>query len=126
MNWLLTFFFLNSTIPLQDTCTNSADLKIWNSGGKDNFKDYMNECGKECLGNNDCTTNCVQKAEGYSHLCSQCFGNIGECTVKNCLMDCMNGDTPTCEKCIASHCDDSFHTCSGLSIPPPKYLRGSL
>lgn len=127
MNWLIALLFLNTTTPkLQNYCTNTDDLQIWNTGGKINFRNYMNTCGKKCIGNNDCTTKCVKDIEGYSENCSKCFGNIGECTVKNCFINCINGDTPTCEQCISKNCDDSFHLCSGLDIPPPKQLRMSL
>ena len=58
--------------------------------------------------------------ENYTTTCCDCFGSLGECTVKNCFMDCIGGDTPPCETCISSHCDDSFNKCSGLQIPKPK------
>jgi hypothetical protein len=116
MNWVLTLFFFNE----QNACINLADKTIWNATGEKDFRTYMNTCGQQCIGNYDCTTTCVQKIEGYSNNCSSCFGNMGECSVKNCFMKCMRGDTPDCEKCIASSCDNVFHLCSGLVVPPPN------
>ena len=112
MKWLFTLLFLNNTFPgLENVCLNSGDQKIWDSYGQNDFKTYMTNCGKQCDGNKDCTTKCVQKNIGYSEDCSECFGAIGECSVKNCFLKCMGGDSPTCEQCIASNCDNSFYLC---------------
>ena len=131
MKWLFTVLFFNSTlynskIDITNACLDTSDINIWNTSGKVNFKDYMNTCGKQCIGNNDCTVKCVQKEEGYGDQCAKCFGNLGECSVKNCFTSCIGGDSPSCEKCISNNCDNDFKNCSGLDLPPPSYLRGSL
>ena len=123
MNWVITLFFFNPTNFIKTTdssCINTHDLTIWNTTGQQNFRDYMNTCGSQCIGNYDCTVSCVQKIENYTTTCCDCFGNLGECTVKNCLMKCIGGDTPQCEECISSSCDGGFNQCSGLQVPKPK------
>lgn len=82
------------TIPTASQCT-AADLDIWNSGsGKADFKTYMTTCGKQCWGAKDCVAHCVEETEKYSDSCSECFGDLGECTREHCMMPCMNGQTP--------------------------------
>jgi hypothetical protein len=122
MNLKLLLIILNTTtdapVYLQgNACMNTADQVIWNTTGQKNFRDYMNICGKQCVGNHDCTQSCVQKIEGYSDNCSDCFGDLGECSIKNCIMQCIGGDTPSCEECISSNCDEGFKVCSGLDAP---------
>ena len=121
MNWLLNIIFLYS-YTTNNSCLNTHDLNIWNNTGQVNFRDYMNTCGKQCVGNYDCTVSCVHKIENYTSTCCNCFGNLGECTVRNCLMKCLSGDTPQCEECISLNCDSDFNLCSGLNVPQPKKL----
>ena len=54
--------------------------------------------------------------EGYSKECSGCFGDLGECSVKNCFYACIGGDTPGCELCVKTNCYGEFSTCTGWSL----------
>jgi len=105
---------LNATTP---ACADAADTKIWEDKGKAAFGDDMSKCGKQCMGANACVAKCVESQEGYSDACAACFGSLGECTTKNCLMQCINGNSPACTTCQEAHCATPFHDCSGLSPP---------
>ena len=128
MNWLYGLMLLHfnsldkllKSDKIQSACINEKDQYIWNTTGKVNFREYMNSCGSSCIGNYDCTVACVKKAENYSNTCCSCFGDLGECSVKNCFTKCFSGDTPPCEECISEKCDNSFTNCSGLDVPSPK------
>lgn len=120
MNLLYLLFFINTTLTTDNACMDVADQTIWKNGGQSNFRTYMNTCGSQCIGNYDCTVKCVKAQQNYTDDCCSCFGNLGECSVKNCLTKCLGGDTPSCEECISVSCDGDFHICSGLDVPPPK------
>ena len=103
-------------------CTNDADTAIWSSKGKTNFNTDMTKCGKKCLGGASCVQGCIKSAEGYSDGCSACFGALGGCTAKNCMAQCIGGQTAACVSCTQAHCVDPFVTCSGIpksDITPP-------
>ena len=36
-------------------CTNSADLKVWKSGGRRSFDGALNHCGRSCAAGFPCT-----------------------------------------------------------------------
>merc|ERR1712039_287409 len=95
--------------------------EIWNSKGEKAFKDDLNTCGKKCLGKASCVTSCIEGKEGYGPACSQCFGDLAQCTASKCWAKCIAGDTPACEKCVISNCNDGFKQCSGLT-PPSEEL----
>ena len=101
----------NSDSP---ACTNDADTSIWSSKGKANFNTDMTTCGKKCLGGSSCVQGCIKSAEGYSDACSACFGALGGCTAKNCMAQCIGGQTPACVTCTQTHCVDPFVSCSGI------------
>jgi hypothetical protein len=105
------------------SCT-SADDSIWTAKGSAAFDADMNQCGKSCLGQAACVKTCIEKQEGYSDACSQCFGDLGGCTASNCWAKCIGGETDSCKTCVKDKCDASFTACSGFT-PPAKVLGAS-
>mmetsp|Transcript_31650 Transcript_31650/g.62760 ORF Transcript_31650/g.62760 Transcript_31650/m.62760 type:complete len:127 (+) Transcript_31650:58-438(+) len=101
-----------------DKCMNDADQAIWNGGGSDNFTSDMDTCGHKCYGAEQCVTDCVKDAEGYSDECSGCFGALADCTVKKCMTECMLGRSEKCDACVAENCNPGFTDCSGISDIP--------
>merc|ERR1719486_1226803 len=63
-------------------CTDD-DLNIWKTKGKNDFEDMMTKCGKQCWGE-----------KSYSSACADCFGDLGQCTRDNCMLQCEGGNTP--------------------------------
>ena len=72
---------------------NEMDQDVWTSSGKGSFGSDLRRCGMQCLANGGpCVSTCFQKDPGYSVDCSDCIGEMAECTKNNCLGDCISGD----------------------------------
>jgi hypothetical protein len=99
-------------------CTNDADQKIWTGKGKSNFEADLSACGKKCLGAESCVASCMSGKEGYSSTCAACFGQLTQCTEKNCLAQCTGGKSPACAACVQKSCTPAFTTCSGITDVP--------
>ena len=72
-------------------------------------------CGPTCFlasDKNQCYVDCYADA-GFSDECSVCFGNIGVCTLDNCLEG-FSAD----EVCIEETCQPDFKACSGINSLP--------
>jgi hypothetical protein len=98
-------------------CT-SADMDIWKKSGRDGFEKNMLDCGKKCFGTKACVSKCVQQANQYSQGCSDCFGELGQCTKDHCTLQCLAGETDACKTCTKQHCVDPFKSCSGIEDVP--------
>merc|ERR1711939_1066786 len=99
-------------------CSNDADQAAWKSH-KATFEDDMSACGKKCLGAKSCVTSCIQGKDSYSSGCSSCFGDMAQCTKDNCMLKCINGNSPACKTCVQkSGCVSKFTACSGISDVP--------
>jgi hypothetical protein len=95
--------------------------KIQNGGGNSNllaFDIELRRCGFQCITSADvigCVSSCMQLSPGYSAGCSNCIGELAQCTKQNCLLICLD---PTkraeCESCAGKHCCADFVTCSGV------------
>ncbi len=94
-------------------CTNAADKTILDSG---KVQDATTNCAMQSMGDATKAAACVQKATGLSDGCSTCFAGILSCTFKNCLTNCMGGQTPACSQCMADKgCNATFTDCAGVS-----------
>mmetsp|Transcript_26628 Transcript_26628/g.75168 ORF Transcript_26628/g.75168 Transcript_26628/m.75168 type:complete len:130 (+) Transcript_26628:76-465(+) len=98
-------------------CTDDADMKIWDSKGKADFKSDLSSCATKCFGDGACVTSCMKTAEGYSDSCSKCFGDVASCTKDHCLLKCIKGQTPACKECVDEYCTPALQSCSGLTPP---------
>jgi len=108
---------ISFTTSADGACTDTADQNIYNTKGKANFITDMTTCGKKCFGAKACVSTCMTAAEGYSKACADCFGDLGDCTEKNCLAQCINGNNPKCTACQQAKCAPAFTACSGLTPP---------
>ncbi|MBM4321556.1 MAG: hypothetical protein FJ125_16840 [Deltaproteobacteria bacterium] len=62
-----------------------------------------------------CKLNCVRDATGLSEACSACFAAALDCTISQCMAQCVvNPLGPECAACRAEKCDPAFIECSGL------------
>ena len=81
--------------------------------------EIVGECAgvNRCFGNGQCTAACLlEEIPDLSAACADCFGEITQCTLENCLFQCIDGaDAPDCGPCRAENCGDAFEECSGLS-----------
>jgi len=104
-------------------CTNAADQAIFDGKGKTSFVDDMTRCGKSCWGSSDCVAKCIVKKRGYTEKCSKCYGELGSCTLGNCLSKCIWGNSPSCGQCQQNACVPAFEKCSGVNPPAPEDSR---
>jgi len=98
-------------------CSDDADQAIWTAKGSANFQADMTKCGTSCMGTHDCVAKCITTAEGYSTACASCFGDLGTCSSKNCLLPCIGGASAKCNACQLAHCVTPFTTCAGVTPP---------
>merc|ERR1719378_1080325 len=62
------------------------------------------------------TSACIQKEDGISEGCANCFGQVSQCVVKNCAIHCLADPTaPACQTCGHKSCDDLAKSCTGLT-----------
>ncbi len=94
-------------------CTNEADKKIIDDP---KFKDTVKNCASGALGNAKKATSCIIDKTGLSSGCGLCWGDLMDCTFKNCLSQCaFNPDSKGCTECLENNCYPTFKSCSGLN-----------
>ncbi len=92
-------------------CTNSADDAVLSSI---DVETEARMCGNRCFGGAMCVTMCMEDL-GLSNGCATCFGEVAQCTARNCALQCTGGDEARCTMCrMMAGCVTSFETCSGL------------
>eukprot|EP00437_Effrenium_voratum_P001323 CAMPEP_0181427048 /NCGR_PEP_ID=MMETSP1110-20121109/15972_1 /TAXON_ID=174948 /ORGANISM="Symbiodinium sp., Strain CCMP421" /LENGTH=265 /DNA_ID=CAMNT_0023550251 /DNA_START=74 /DNA_END=871 /DNA_ORIENTATION=- len=83
-----------------------ATLKVQSAGCYEN-QGLLKTCGTKCFSDparGRCATRCL-KSRGMSSGCAECFGHKVDCTIKNCLSNCMsNSYSPACTSCVRSKC----------------------
>eukprot|EP00026_Physarum_polycephalum_P019521 Phypoly_transcript_21576.p1 GENE.Phypoly_transcript_21576~~Phypoly_transcript_21576.p1 ORF type:complete len:136 (+),score=6.22 Phypoly_transcript_21576:152-559(+) len=101
-------------------CNDTQDLAVF---VKDNstFHATLQKCATECLGNEGCSSSCIQKTLGLTADCADCFAVDVVCTFKNCARFCApdpNGSD--CVNCSLQYCDPALIVCAqvdGSVIP---------
>jgi hypothetical protein len=103
-----------------DYCNNADDLAIINGTTVD-VQEETTTCATDCYLHHpttlrQCTADCVVTATGLSADCADCYAGMAECTVHNCLTQCMSDPTSTtCLDCLdTAGCITTFLDCSGL------------
>jgi hypothetical protein len=74
-------------------------------------------CGQGCVGKaSNCTLDCIQKMLDMSSECATCYADTVNCTIKNCLADCIaDPEADVCKQCqVDKGCRSAFDDCSGL------------
>lgn len=97
-------------------CTNREDLATL-AASRD-LEDAIGTCARSCIrGGEACATPCIEEETGLSTECSTCFGQIIECTINNCALQCISPSNPACTRCQADNCQPAFVECSGVTPP---------
>jgi hypothetical protein len=97
-------------------CMNKHDLKIWKSGGKQQYDAAMDHCGTSCAAGFPCTRDCMQK-KGYSSGCASCMAHAVECGRDHCLSQCIsNHKSKGCLHCNKQKCRPVMKKCSGWAV----------
>lgn len=101
----------------QGACDNPADMDVFE--GTPDLSDKVSKCVMSCIMNPDvagCSKTCIQDATGLSSGCSQCFGDVVACTVKKCMMQCIDSGSPACADCREKNCGPAFEECAGVPM----------
>jgi hypothetical protein len=114
------------------TACNDNDNAIWfqtgGNGGRDKYNEEAQSCGdcvKISLGLDPrCIERCSEiLARGYSTSCISCFADVSECTVGNCVAECIfDSKSEECKQCVDDKCGPIFKACSGWDLPPAGFL----
>lgn len=95
-------------------CTNSSDETIICDEG---FAAAAEACGRNNLGDAQAIAMCVEDDIGLSTECASCFGETTQCTIDNCLAECVDPLSDECATCRATNCDPAFEACAGDLAP---------
>merc|ERR1711977_333039 len=78
-------------------------------------------CAKSNFFRLDSTAKCIADKTGVTTGCANCAGQIAQCTLKHCAVQCLVDPTSaTYQKCGHAACDSLAKTCTGLSTLPPN------
>jgi hypothetical protein len=97
-------------------CQNKDDLAIVQDPNA-MVKAKVEKCGKDNLGAEPKTLDCIKMQTMLSGPCAQCFDDTVHCVVDKCFQQCFSDpSSQACTDCRAMNCDPAFTMCSGL--PP--------
>ncbi len=109
----------DTATPSAGACDNAADLAAFETAGA--IDGHVSACVSQCLTsgqlNPACYSSCVQGRTGLSTGCSGCFGQVMDCTVKNCALQCISPTSASCTTCRDEKCTPAFTACSGVTNP---------
>jgi hypothetical protein len=76
------------------------------------------KCGQGCVESEDenCSRDCILKELDMSSECATCYADTVNCTIKNCLGECiLDPEAAECKQCqVDKGCRAAFDECSGL------------
>jgi len=102
-------------VASKGACDNPADLQVFEATPDMGKK--VGDCVMGCIGQGvPCWSKCVQDSTGLSAGCSTCFGEVIQCTVDKCMIQCIVPDSPGCADCRAKNCGPSFEACAGVPM----------
>merc|ERR1711935_330804 len=74
------------------------------------------KCAQDSLFGVDKTSACIAATTHVSATCAQCYGQIAQCALVNCAVQCLADPfAPDCLKCGHEFCDDFGQTCTGFA-----------
>eukprot|EP01137_Pigoraptor_chileana_P007579 Opistho-2@53347 len=101
-------------------CGNSADLGVFKSA-RDTMKSTIQGCLIKNILSEAKAVDCIAASLGISHVCAQCWGDEGECTLSKCALKCINPSSSECAACSQEECFPDCVLCSGVpswAYPP--------
>ncbi len=94
-------------------CDNASDQAILNTIDP---QAAASDCGGGCFSASDpggCTTDCLISQTGLTAGCAGCFGDLLQCAIDSCLLQCVDPASPGCAACTEEACLGPFSACSG-------------
>jgi len=105
------------------SCGNAADVAIFSKLRNTIRPTIQNSFYKCILSGEACAINDIVATTGISHDCATCWGNLGECTISNCLIQCTNPKSQSCEDCSRSKCFPAAQVCTALAFEQSSKLK---
>ncbi len=105
--------------PSAGACDNAADLGVL-AASTDDLDDVTQACTFSCLQSQtriQCVSTCVRQDIAITPACANCFGRISVCITNNCLLQCIDATSASCEQCRVSQCEPGFLACAGIAPP---------
>jgi len=126
----------NSCLPVIDQCTGipsrgivadvpQASGKCKSASDEKAMEDQATvenatqACGKKCIFNlkfSDCVATCAQSDIKVSAGCSTCFAGTAACTMKKCLLPCVDISSAKCRACSKEKCAPDMAICTGIPL----------
>jgi hypothetical protein len=100
-------------LPPSDGCS-GRDFRILEEIG-DEFGFIVVECGFSCAEREDevdCASQCMGDTLDVGEGCSDCLGEFAICIANECGEICGDPNSPECEDCSESICEESFVACA--------------
>lgn len=97
-------------------CENEGDIAALGAIA-DRIEEVIGNCARNCAFGGDvanCATACVEQDAGVSNACASCFGEVTQCTVASCALQCISPSSAQCTQCRADNCDPAFEACAGV------------
>jgi hypothetical protein len=117
--WSNSFQFRTDQIG---SCGNAGDVTIF-AKLRNTIRPSIQSSFFRCIASGEeCAINDIVKNTGLTHDCATCWGNLGECSLSNCIGPCLDPKSKACEDCSKQKCFPACQTCTGL----PMWLLWSL
>ena len=99
-------------------CTNSEDNAQLLSLGDAGLNEQIQSCVfSSCLvERGEMCTSCLANGTGLSAGCVDCFVDIVDCTITQCVGQCIDPSSQACADCRANNCGPAFESCAGIPL----------
>ena len=85
------------------------------------FAQHWKTCGEDSWGDEQETSDCIQRKYEMTDACGDCFGEFTGCAASNCKWPCMINPFASdddCRRCAEDNCMDGLASCT--SVPKDK------
>ena len=107
---------VNYTTLAAGSCGNVADVAAYKRT-KTTMKGDIQHCIVGCIAQGaGCVPPCIHQHVGLSLPCAACWATEGECTVRECIVQCLNPRNEACKKCSQEKCFPQCVQCSGIDL----------
>lgn len=103
-------------------CIEASSLPLACSG---ELSRIITECAEHevrALGFGRSVASCARREPALAEVgdaCLDCYANEVVCSLRSCLVECLDGSSSACRSCRALTCGVPFSRCSGLRAPVP-------
>ena len=125
MTLLAASFLMSCSGAPDDSGACSAASKTYIEANNKTVMANTLTCAEKNFGKSTAITSCIVTDDPpLSTACAQCFTDAANCTVSNCLSECIGGQASSaCQSCVKLKCVPALSTCSGMpasALSPPS------